>query len=75
MQQVKIFKSIESNVAALEGEVNAWIRQSGARVIAVTGNIAPQSAMPGGAPAASMGQGRFPPSDVVLIVLYEAPGS
>ena len=51
--------------------MNGWIRQSGARVISVTGNIAPQSDMPGGGPAGSMGQTRYPPSDVVLIILYE----
>ena len=68
MQQVKIFKNLESNVAELEKEVNAWIRQSGAQVVSITGNIAPQSeaSTSGG----SLGSG-FAPSDVVLIILYE----
>jgi hypothetical protein len=70
MQQVKIFKNLESNVAELESEVNAWIRQSGVRVVSITGNIAPQSEAPksGG----SLGNS-FAPSDVILIVLYETP--
>ncbi len=72
MQQVKLFKGLESDVTTLEGEVNAWIRQSGARVVSITGNIAPQSTKPG-ATAGGLGQGQFSPSDVVLIVLYETP--
>lgn len=70
MQQVKIFKGVEADITALEKEVNAWIRQSRAKVVSVTGNIAPQSETresTGG----GLGKGAFPPSDVILIVLYE----
>ncbi len=68
MQQVKIFKNLESNVAELEKEVNAWIRQSGAQVVSITGNIAAQSeALKSGG---SLGSS-FAPSDVILIILYE----
>jgi len=73
MRQVKLFKSLESDVAGLEQEVNAWIRQSGARVVSVTGNIAPQT-ITSGSTASGLGQSSFPPSDLVLVVLYEAPG-
>lgn len=72
MQQVKLFKGLESDVAALEGEVNAWIRQSGARVISITGNIAPQS-QKAAAASGGLGKSPFSPSDVILIVLYETP--
>ena len=72
MQQVKLFKGLESDVTTLEGEVNAWIRQSGARVVSITGNIAPQSEKAGAA-GGGLGQSRFSPSDVILIVLYETP--
>ena len=72
MQQVKLFKGVESDITALEGEVNAWIRQSGARVVSITGNIAPQSAKAGAA-AGGLGKGQFSASDVILIVLYEIP--
>ncbi|MCO6455808.1 MAG: hypothetical protein J5I93_10975 [Pirellulaceae bacterium] len=65
MQQVKIFKSIESELWSMENEINTWIKESGAKVISVTGNIAPQS---GGASA--MG-GTFSASDVLVIVTYE----
>ena len=40
MQQVKIFKSIESELVALEEEINEWLSTSGAKVINITGNIA-----------------------------------
>jgi len=70
VQQVKIFKSLESDIRALEKDVNQWIRQSGAEVLSVTGNIAPQSDSPG-TTARGIGQSCYPPSDVVLIVLYD----
>jgi len=69
MQQVKIFKGVENDLAGLEAEVNAWIRQSGARVVSLTGNIAPQS--PSSRAGGGLTQGTFAPSDVVLVVLYE----
>jgi len=74
MQQVKLFKGIESEVQALENEVNAWIRQSGIRVISVTGNIAPQSPKADPTGAALGGRGLVP-SDVIVIVLYETPAA
>ena len=71
MQQVKIFKNVENNLGELEQEVNAWISESGAQVISLTGNIAPQSD-PSGA-SGGLSKGAFPPSDVVVILLYETP--
>jgi len=69
VQQVKIFKGIESDVSGLESEINAWLRNSGARVIQITGNIAPQTEMENA--SGGIGKSRFPPSDVVVILLYE----
>ncbi|MEX0794758.1 MAG: hypothetical protein WD045_16590 [Pirellulaceae bacterium] len=73
MQRVKIFKSVESEVEALEEQVNQWLAESGAKVLQMSGNIAPQTS-PLAAPPQSGGSEalRFPPSDVMLIVLYEA---
>ena len=70
VQQVKLFKGIESEVSALEAEVNAWIRESGAKIISVTGNVAPQSNLPDGK-GGTMGRSLYPPSDILLVVLYE----
>lgn len=67
MQQIKIFKGIESELSELENRVNGWLKQSGARVIQMTGNIAPQS---GVKEPSSLGRA-YTPSDIVVIVLYE----
>lgn len=73
MQRVKIFKSVESEITTLEEDVNQWIAESGAKVIQITGNIAPQSGAPSGSTTTGIGNTlRYPPSDIVLIVLYEA---
>lgn len=71
MQQVKIFKSLESDVTELEEEVNTWIRESGAKIVAITGNIAPQTLT--GGRSDSLGKGAFAPSDVIIIVVYVKP--
>jgi hypothetical protein len=70
MQQIKLFKGTENDVDGLEKEVNAWIRSSGVKVLSVMGNIAPQSE---GGDATGLGKSGFPPSDVILIVLYDSP--
>ena len=69
MQQIKIFKGVENDVSGLQEEVNHWIRQTGARIISITGNIAPQSES--GSTSGSLGGNHFASSDVLLIVLYE----
>ena len=64
VKKVKFFKSIESELNALEDEINKWLAQSGATLISVTGNIAPQSE--GGTV-----MGSFSASDILVIVVYE----
>lgn len=66
MQKVKLFKSIESELLSLENEINDWVKSTGARLISVTGNIAPQSGSGSGAPL-----GSFSASDVLVVVMYE----
>ncbi len=65
MRRVKIFKSIESELWTMEQEINTWIEESGAQIVNVTGNIAPQT---GSGPAH-----QFSASDVLVIVVYELP--
>jgi hypothetical protein len=43
MQQVKIFKSIESEITTLEEDINAWIKEAGAKNLQISGNIPPQT--------------------------------
>ena len=64
MQKIKLFKSIESELRAAEDEMNTWIETSGARIISVTGNIAPQTGN-------TQQAGSFSASDVLIVVLYE----
>ena len=66
MQQVKIFKSIESELWSLQDEINDWIRDNNVKIIQITGNIAPQSDT-----SSAGGMGSFSASDVLVIVLYE----
>ncbi|HUY88866.1 MAG TPA: hypothetical protein VMV10_09045 [Pirellulales bacterium] len=74
MQKIKIFKGVENDLASLEAEINAWLAASKATVKQIVGNIAPQS------PANVQGghgltKSEFPPSDVLLVVLYESQAS
>jgi hypothetical protein len=70
MQQVKLFKGVENDLAGLEKEINHWIRQSGAKILSVTGNVAPQGQAREGA-SGSLGGSHFATSDVFVIVFYE----
>ena len=65
MQQVKIFKSVDTEIPEMEQQINRWMRKSGARVLSITGNLASSPQM-GNAPMNS-----FAASDILVIVLYE----
>lgn len=67
MRLIKLFRSIGSEVPALEEEINNWIRESGARVVSVMGNIAPQAS------TSSSISGSFSGSDILVIIVYELP--
>lgn len=76
MQQIKIFKSVESEIEALERSMNTWLKASGAKVINIFGNIAPQSPRIDPASSQLLGATRptgraSDPSDVFIAVLYE----
>jgi hypothetical protein len=72
VQQLKIFKGIENGLSDLEREINTWIVESQAEVLQIVGNIAPQTASPKPS-ATGLTQGDFPPSDVIVFVLYKRP--
>jgi hypothetical protein len=70
MQQVKLFKGVESDLSTLENDINAWIADARVKVLEIEANIAPQT--PGAAAGGGGGGGRaFAPSDVVVALLYE----
>ncbi|MDG2222833.1 MAG: hypothetical protein P8L85_15750 [Rubripirellula sp.] len=65
MQQIKIFKTVDTDIAETEKQINRWMRKSGARILSITGNISSQSNS-GGGPMNS-----FSASDILIIVHYE----
>ena len=65
MQQVKIFKSVDNELAEMEKQINRWMRKSGARVLSINGNLTSQN-NPSDGPLNSFAAG-----DVLIIVLYE----
>ena len=69
MHQIKIFKGLESNLGSLEKEVNDWLKESGARVVQMFGNLAPQSGERN--ETNSLAAYPYLASDVLLVVLYE----
>ncbi len=69
MHQIKIFKGVEADLQTLERDVNAWLADTGAEVLQVIGNIAPQS-MPKDVQSQGLTKGSFAPSDVLLVVVY-----
>jgi len=65
MQQVKIFKSVDTESIEMEKQINRWMRKSGARVLSITGNLA-------ASPASSQGpMSSFAGGNIMIIVLYE----
>ncbi|MFK7788694.1 MAG: hypothetical protein AB8C95_04245 [Phycisphaeraceae bacterium] len=77
MQQIKLFVGREDHTADLEAEVNAWIAESRATVLSISGNIAPQSVLPTkdgtgtNLSASGTHTRRFAPSDILMILTYE----
>ncbi len=65
IQQVKLFKTIESELPEMEKTINRWIHKNKFKVLSVTGNIA-SHANSGGGPMSS-----FSSSDILIVVMYE----
>ena len=64
MQQIKIFKGVDTEIPEMERQINRWMRKSGARVLSVQGNLAAQAST--GGPLNS-----FSGSDIMVILHYE----
>lgn len=64
MRQIKLFKGVEMDLAAIETAVNSWIQDQSIQVHKITGNIAPQT-------QAESGINRMSGSDILIIVEYE----
>ena len=66
MQQIKIFKSVDTEISELERQINRWIRKSGVRVVSIQGNLTGNGGAQSGGPLSSFAAG-----DVMIIVHYE----
>jgi len=62
MQQVKIFKSVDTELGDMETQINHWIAESKATIQSIHGNISPQAGKHGI-------QGSFSADAVMVIVL------
>ena len=71
MQQVKLFIGVEDQLGTLEREVNTWIRDNDIKIHDIKGNIAPQTLSKEATTLAGTGRS-FRPSDVFIMVIYEA---
>jgi len=70
MHQIKLFKGLETDLPGLEKEMNEWLAKSGARVINMFGNLAPQKdeTQPDDTGVA---HSLYLPSNIFIAVLYE----
>lgn len=66
MHQIKIFKSVDTELPELERQVNRWIRKTGVRVISINGNLSGSGGSQPTGPLSSFAAG-----DVMIIVHYE----
>ena len=71
MHQIKIFKSLESDVSALERQVNNWLESESVKVVNMFGNMSPQSSGGQDGGDAYISGSPYAPSDVFLVVVYE----
>lgn len=70
MHQIKIFKGMETELTALEADVNSWLNEKNVRIVQMFGNIAPQSMSPT-AKGSGLSTTEFAPSDVLLVIVYD----
>lgn len=65
IQQIKMFKGVDSELPELERQINRWIRKTGVRVLSINGNLASQTSS-GAGPMSSFAAGQ-----VLIIVHFE----
>ena len=70
MHQVKLFRGLENDLPGLEKQINDWLSESQARVVQITGNLAPQQdeTKPD---ETGVVHSLYSPANVLLALLYE----
>lgn len=66
MQQIKLFKGVETELSTLESDINSWLKADGGTIVNIFGNIAPQTRGSG-----EVAERRFSPSDIFIAIVYE----
>ena len=66
VQQIKIFKSVDTELPEMEKQINRWIRKTGVRVLSITGNLAGSGSSGSSGPLSSFAAG-----DILIIVHFE----
>ena len=65
MQQVKLFKSVDTEMAEMEKQINRFIRKNNIRVLSINSNLA-------SSPTANNGpMSSFAAGDILVTLLYE----
>jgi hypothetical protein len=64
MQQIKMFKGVDTELGDLEKSINEWLAQSNAKIVSMSGNIAPQAGKHGASNS-------FSTADVLVIIVAE----
>ncbi|OUT55756.1 MAG: hypothetical protein CBB71_19190 [Rhodopirellula sp. TMED11] len=65
MQQIKIFKAVDSEIGDLESQINRFLRKNKVRVLSISGNHS-------SSPSQSAGpMNTFSGGDVTIILLFE----
>lgn len=70
VHQIKIFKGLEDDTTTIEHDVNQWLAENKVKVIQIIGNVAPQT-LAAEAVKNTLTRTNHPPSDVMLVLLYE----
>ncbi|MBI1178851.1 hypothetical protein GC207_15575 [bacterium] len=70
VHQIKIFKGLEDDTTTIEHDVNNWLAENKVKVIQIIGNVAPQT-LAAEAVKNTLSRTNHPPSDVMLVLLYE----
>lgn len=65
MQQIKLFRAIDTELEELERTINRWIRKTGVRILSIQGNLTSAGSSSG------PGMSSFAGGDVLIIVHFE----
>lgn len=69
VHQIRLFKGVETEIRDMEKEINSWLKESKARIVQMSANIAPQTNEP--APTGVAKSRQYAPSDLFVALVYD----